>query len=308
MYRYSAPQRGRYREHWQLSVEAIGTDDPAIDAEVIQLYDALLGTARRSRTSGSRSTRSAAASAAPRTSRASASGWTRTLSRLDEATREKAATSPLRVFDNIEAKPDARPRGARRGADDRGLALRRVPRALRRRSRAPRRVRRRATSSCRRSSAGSTTTRGRPGSSSGPDEGAQSTLSGGGRYDGLVEEIGGPPTPGVGFGAGIERLLLALEDAGVTADAARASTSSSCSTTVRRGSRSRAGSPSSAGSGVRRGHGLRGTVAEGAADPGRRGSGAQTTSIVGPETAMLRRAEAADETIPHAEIVGRLLG
>jgi histidyl-tRNA synthetase len=52
---------------------------------------------------------------------------------------------------------------------------------------------------------------------SGPDEGAQSTLSGGGRYDGLVEEIGGPPTPGVGFGAGIERLLLALEHAGVDA-------------------------------------------------------------------------------------------
>ena len=42
----------------------------------------------------------------------------------------------------------------------------------------------------------------------GPEEGAQSALSGGGRYDGLVEEIGGPPTPGVGFGAGIERLLL----------------------------------------------------------------------------------------------------
>jgi histidyl-tRNA synthetase len=35
----------------------------------------------------------------------------------------------------------------------------------------------------------------------GPDEGAQSSISGGGRYDGLVEEIGGPPTPGVGFGA-----------------------------------------------------------------------------------------------------------
>ena len=42
MYRYGAPGRGRYREHWQLSVEAIGTDDPAIDAEIIQLYDTLL--------------------------------------------------------------------------------------------------------------------------------------------------------------------------------------------------------------------------------------------------------------------------
>ena len=39
-----------------------------------------------------------------------------------------------------------------------------------------------------------------------------STISGGGRYDYLVEEIGGPPTPGAGFGAGIERLLIAMED------------------------------------------------------------------------------------------------
>ena len=42
MYRYGAPGKGRYREHWQASVEAIGSDDPAIDAEIIQLYDALL--------------------------------------------------------------------------------------------------------------------------------------------------------------------------------------------------------------------------------------------------------------------------
>ena len=42
MWRYDRPQKGRYREHWQLSVEAIGSDDPAIDAEIIQLYDELL--------------------------------------------------------------------------------------------------------------------------------------------------------------------------------------------------------------------------------------------------------------------------
>ena len=52
----------------------------------------------------------------------------------------------------------------------------------------------------------------------GPDEGAQSTICGGGRYDGLIEEIGGPPTPGIGFGAGIERLVLALEHEGITAE------------------------------------------------------------------------------------------
>jgi len=43
------------------------------------------------------------------------------------------------------------------------------------------------------------------------DIGAQGTVCGGGRYDGLVEEIGGPPTPGVGFGLGVERLILTLE-------------------------------------------------------------------------------------------------
>ena len=47
MWRYAAPQRGRYREHWQLSVEAIGSNDPAIDAELIALYADLLRPAER---------------------------------------------------------------------------------------------------------------------------------------------------------------------------------------------------------------------------------------------------------------------
>jgi histidyl-tRNA synthetase len=46
-------------------------------------------------------------------------------------------------------------------------------------------------------------------------EAAQSTLIGGGRYDGLVEQLGGPPTPGIGFGSGIERMLLACAAEGV---------------------------------------------------------------------------------------------
>lgn len=44
-----------------------------------------------------------------------------------------------------------------------------------------------------------------------PDIGAQSSVAGGGRYDGLIEEVGGPSTPGIGFGMGMERLLMALE-------------------------------------------------------------------------------------------------
>ena len=46
--------------------------------------------------------------------------------------------------------------------------------------------------------------------------GAQNAIGGGGRYDNLVEQLGGRPTPGVGFGSGIERLLLALEAQGVS--------------------------------------------------------------------------------------------
>jgi histidyl-tRNA synthetase len=44
-----------------------------------------------------------------------------------------------------------------------------------------------------------------------PEEGAQSTVGGGGRYDGLIELLGGPPTPGAGFGSGIERIILNLK-------------------------------------------------------------------------------------------------
>ena len=67
----------------------------------------------------------------------------------------------------------------------------------------------------------------------GPLDGANSTISGGGRYDGLIEEIGGPPTPGVGFGAGIERLLLALEEAGVPRSRPGPTSSSRSSRTLR---------------------------------------------------------------------------
>ena len=52
----------------------------------------------------------------------------------------------------------------------------------------------------------------------GPDENANSSLCGGGRYDGLVEAVGGPATPGIGVGIGLERLLLAMEREGASAE------------------------------------------------------------------------------------------
>ena len=102
----------------------------------------------------------------------------------------------------------------------------------------------------------------------GPEGGSTSTLSGGGRYDGLAEELGGPHTPGVGFGAGIERLLLALEDAARRRPRRRASTSSS---SVPRGRRPRGRAREdarAAGRGPARRRGLRRPLGEGPAHAG----------------------------------------
>ena len=142
MYRYSAPQRGRFREHWQLSVEAIGTDDPAIDAEVIELYHALLGRL------GITEFRLALNSIGCRECRPAYVARLREW--LDEEPRPprrrnagEGRREPAARLRQHRGEAGRRPRGARGGADDRRLALRRVPRALRRRSRASRRVRRR---------------------------------------------------------------------------------------------------------------------------------------------------------------------
>jgi histidyl-tRNA synthetase len=212
MFRYSAPQRGRFREHWQLSVEAIGSDDPAVDAEVITLYDVLL------RTLGVSDSTLALNSIGCRECRpayvARLSAWLAANSdRLDEATRDKAATSPLRVFDNLEAKPEP-VRAALLEAPTVGESLCEACRAH------FAAVREYLDIAAVRFELVPTLVRGldyyvrTTWEFVGPDAGAQSALSGGGRYDGLVEEIGGPPAPGVGFGAGIERLVLALEEAG----------------------------------------------------------------------------------------------
>jgi histidyl-tRNA synthetase len=215
IHRYAAPQRGRYREHWQLSVEAIGSEHPSLDAEVIQLYRTLL--ARLGVTEFELALNSIGCAECRPAYLEELGAWLAgNEHRLDEATRAKVDTSPLRVFDNLEAKPpdvqaallEAPKIGeslcapcrehfaaVRRDLDAYDVAYKIVPTLVRGLDYYTR-----------------TTWE-----FQGPEEGAQSVLSGGGRYDGLVEDIGGPPTPGVGFGAGIERLLLALEHAGVEA-------------------------------------------------------------------------------------------
>ena len=130
-YRYSAPQRGKFREFWQLNIEAIGSDDPAIDAEIIQLFDELLrrlgiqGAWLELNSIGDRNCRPAYLERL--------NAWLdEHEGELDEDTRAKRNTSPLRVFDNLPQKPEAVQRALARGAEDRRVALRRVPGALRR--------------------------------------------------------------------------------------------------------------------------------------------------------------------------------
>ena len=217
MYRYGAPGRGRYREHWQASVEALGSDDPSIDAELIQLYDTLLARLGVTRyhlelnSIGCRYCRPAYLAALR-------AGLAVNAGRLDDDSRAKVDVSPLRVFDNYLAKPPAvraaleeAPKigeslcavcvahfaGVRADLDAMGVAYTLVPTLVRGLDYYTR-----------------TTFE-----FIGPLENQNSTITGGGRYDYLIEEIGGPPTPGIGFGAGIERLLIAMEEEGVEAPA-----------------------------------------------------------------------------------------
>jgi histidyl-tRNA synthetase len=206
MYRYGAPGRGRYREHWQWSVEAIGSADPAIDAEIVHLYTELLrrvGVTQWELLLNSIGDERCRPAYVDRLN-----AWLdEHPEALDEDARHKRATSPLQVFDVKSpevraALADAPTIGeslcdaCREHFDAVKAHLDRlgVPYTL-----APTLVRgldyyTRTTFEF-----------------VGPDESANSTICGGGRYDGLVEAVGGPATPGIGFGAGLERLLLAIE-------------------------------------------------------------------------------------------------
>src|SRR5712691_9864309 len=209
MWRYDRPQQGRYREHWQLSVEAIVTDDPAVDAEIIQLYDALLGRlgvtgyVLELNSIGDENCRPAYVELL--------SAWLdEHESELDDDARAKRATTPLRVFDVKSERMQALLADApkigeslcdacrqhfgevRAFLDAYGVRYELVPTLVRGLDYYTR-----------------TTFEFK-------DEaiGAKDTICGGGRYDGLIEEIGGPATPGIGFGAGVERLLLSIGERG----------------------------------------------------------------------------------------------
>jgi histidyl-tRNA synthetase len=210
MYRYSAPGKGRYREHYQLSVEAIGSSDPALDAEIIQLYHELLR--RLGVTKWALHLNSIGDAKCRPAYVAKLEAWLDAHDDLlDDDARHKRATSPLQVFDVKNAPlraalQDAPKIGESLCAECQAhfdavraqLDLYGVPYVL-----------------------DPTLVRGLDYYTRttfefvAPFENANSSICGGGRYDGLIEAIGGPPTPGIGFGAGLERLQLALELEGI---------------------------------------------------------------------------------------------
>ena len=207
MWRYDRPQRGRYREHWQLSVEAIGSDDPAVDAELIRFYDELLG--RLGVTDYVLELNSIGDANCRPAYLEQLEGWLDEHdAELDDEARAKRGTTPLRVFDVKSDQVQEVLAAAPKIGDSLCDACREHFEEVRgfldaldvRYELRPTLVRgldyyTRTTFEFK-------------------DEaiGAQDSICGGGRYDGLIEAIGGPPTPGIGFGAGIERLLLSMRE------------------------------------------------------------------------------------------------
>ena len=299
MYRYDRPQKGRHREHWQFSAEALGSDDPAIDAEVIQLYAEFLrrlgvtGFWLDLNSIGDRRCR-------PRYIERLKAWLTENEGALDDDAREKRATSPLRVFDTkneavreaLGAAPTigeslcdecrAHFEELRHYLDAYGIEYRLRPSLVRGLDYYTR-----------------TTFE-----FHGEALGAQSQLVGGGRYDYLVEEIGGPPTPGIGFGAGIERLVLQLEQQGIELDTSHIEVFFACEPGT-----SRTEVLALMGELRRRGVACEtdyaGRSLKGQLTQAQR-LGADVTVIAARDGATIRRAGAADESVPLADIAERL--
>ncbi len=205
-FRYERGQKGRYRQHEQLGVEALGSDDPALDAEVIQLA---LGFFRRV---GVQNLTLKLNSVGSPASRARYLGALREfvapfLSEFSEEGKARFEHNPLRLLDTKNPRELAiladAPQLVSFLADDEaahftmlceylndaGVAYQLDPYLVR----------------------GFDYYTKTAFEIQSPDLGAQNALGGGGRYNGLVEEIGGPATPGIGFGLGVERILIALQ-------------------------------------------------------------------------------------------------
>ena len=214
MFRYDRPQAGRFRQFWQWNVEAIGDAGPAVDAEIIELGH------RFYREAGLNDVKVFLNSIGdpvcrPAYIEALRAHFAAHEERLMGVERERLATNPAPTPRLQGPRPGRRSSPRRRPSPTTCATL---ARPISRPS-GPTSTR----SACRtawhpRLFGASTTTPGPPSSSTAKAlEGQQSALGGGGRYDGLVELLGGKPTPGIGFALGLDRVVLALTEAGVAA-------------------------------------------------------------------------------------------
>ena len=207
-FRAERPQAGRYRQFYQVGIEAIGLDDPAIDAEVIAIADAGF------KALGLKQYRLELTSLGDAQSRAAHKvdlmKFIATLD-LDEATAARAAINPLRLFDDKREE-------MRKAMADAPLLINYLNESSRTHfdqviqyldalhisyTLNPRMVR------------GLDYYTGTTFEFVHELLGAQSGIGGGGRYDGLMEQLGGQSLSGIGFGLGVDRALLAAEAEGV---------------------------------------------------------------------------------------------
>jgi histidyl-tRNA synthetase len=210
-FRHEKAQKGRYRQHHQLGAEVIGVDDPALDVEVISLAQGFLTSLGLSRF------RLAINSLGDGQCRPGYLEALRAYLRAHEAelcddSRARYETNPLRVLDckvpGCVAVTERAPQllehlcadckthfeAVQAGLDAIGVAHEIAPRLVRGLDYYTRTTFEFASEAL---------------------ESAQNALGGGGRYDRLAEEMGGPPSPGIGFGIGIERVLIACDAEGV---------------------------------------------------------------------------------------------
>jgi histidyl-tRNA synthetase len=204
-FRYERPQAGRFRQFWQIGAEAIGSSDPAVDAELILLLAELLEAI------GARDVQLVLASLGRPESRAAYREELIAYLRAneDQLSREvveRIDLNPLRAFD-AKHEPTQR-------------VMAKAPRLI---DRLPQEdldhfaeVQDLLRAADLTYTVDTTLVRGLDYYTrtlfefqSGALEAAQNTLGGGGRYDGLAEAIGGPATPGMGWAAGVERMLMA---------------------------------------------------------------------------------------------------
>ena len=209
MFRYDRPQEGRFRQHKQLGAEVFGDPNPSVDAQLIMLVQRLY---KRLRLSGVTLQINSIGDAAcrPKFKKALIEYLEANTKQLAEVDRERLTKNPLRVLDSKEASTQvilgdapqtlnylcddcqAHFAGVLEYLDDLGVSYELNLLLVRGLDYYTRTVF----------------------EFYGEREGAQAALGGGGRYDALLETLGGQPTPAVGFAAGIERIILELEASG----------------------------------------------------------------------------------------------